>query len=355
MKPIIVLRKLHLYVALVIGLFVLVLAVTGAALVFENEIDRFLNSRLFNVTPRSQRISLQSAIETVNKTYPQTSATGIRLPESDDLSFEVSLKNGRAAYVNPYNGEVLGDRDREQSLARLIHLLHTRLLLGPPGETLMGIISGLTFLMALTGLALWWPRKLLTIKPGSSRKRLNFDLHNVLGIYSLVFLCVISITGVMIAFGKTTDAWVKRLNASSDQAAPQSVTDQSPAQKTTLTLDDAIHIANQTLPGSRTTLITVPPPGKAVFLAFQKFPEDRTPAGRSRVHIDQYSGKVLLVENTRTAETGTRILNLKRSLHTGDVWGWPTRICAMLTCLMLVAQTITGILIWWKPGKFRLA
>ena len=42
----------------------------------------------------------------------------------------------------------------------------------------------------------------------------------------------------------------------------------------------------------------------AVFRILMKFPEDRTPAGRSRVYLDQFTGAVLLVENTRTAPLG---------------------------------------------------
>src|SRR5438067_5980773 len=44
-----------------------------------------------------------------------------------------------------------------------------------------------------------------------------------------------------------------------------------------------------------------------------------------RSHVDQFSGAVLLVENRRTAPLGTRILNLKRSAHTGDIFGAATQ------------------------------
>jgi hypothetical protein len=48
-----------------------------------------------------------------------------------------------------------------------------------------------------------------------------------------------------------------------------------------------------------------------------RFHEDHTPGGRSRVFVDRYRGTVLLAVSTRTAEPGTGINNLKRSLHTG--------------------------------------
>jgi len=82
-----------------------------------------------------------------------------------------------------------------------------------------------------------------------------------------------------------------------------------------------------------------------------RFPEDRTPAGRSRVYLDQFSGKVLLAENTRTAPLGTRILNVKRSAHTGDIFGAPTQALYFIVSFGIGVQVITGVIIWWNSRK----
>jgi uncharacterized iron-regulated membrane protein len=112
-----------------------------------------------------------------------------------------------------------------------------------------------------------------------------------------------------------------------------------------------VRIANAALPGAQTSVINLPPPGKAVYRPLMKFPEDRTPAGRSRVAIDQWSGAVLLRVSTREAELGTTINNLKRSAHTGDIFGWPTQALYFLVSLAIAGQVVTGFLIWWKPKQ----
>jgi len=84
------------------------------------------------------------------------------------------------------------------------------------------------------------------------------------------------------------------------------------------------------------------------------FPEDRTPGGRSFVALDQYRGDVLDMESSRTAELGTKILNYKRPVHTGEVFGAPSLALAFLTSFMLAGQVVTGFLIWWKPGRRSL-
>ena len=114
--------------------------------------------------------------------------------------------------VDPYTGTVLGLRDHEKTFARWVHLLHTRFVAGETGEMMVGGLSVAMLGLALTGLVLWWPRQILAIGSASSWKRTNFDLHNVLGFYSSLVMLFITLTGVLIAFERTTDPLVKRLN-----------------------------------------------------------------------------------------------------------------------------------------------
>jgi uncharacterized iron-regulated membrane protein len=79
-----------------------------------------------------------------------------------------------------------------------------------------------------------------------------------------------------------------------------------------------------------------------------RYPEDRTPGGRSRVLVDQYSGANLLTESSRTGPAGTRLINLNRALHTGDIGGLPAKILACLTSLSVLVQAFSGVVMWWK-------
>lgn len=120
-----------------------------------------------------------------------------------------------------------------------------------------------------------------------------------------------------------------------------------------MSLDEAVRVANVALPGAFISSINIPNGSPDLVVAQMKFPEDRTPSGRSRVFIDPYSGRVELIEDTRKAQLGTWIQNQKRSLHTGDVFGLPSRLIWFAASLILVAQVITGMIMWWKPRKPR--
>jgi len=113
-------------------------------------------------------------------------------------------------------------------------------------------------------------------------------------------------------------------------------------------VDSLMRAAQAALPGAFLKGISLPDGGKGAVTALMKYPEDRTPGGRSRVVLDQYSTRVLSVLNTRTAPRGTRLINLKRSAHTGDIFGAVTRALYFVTCLMLAGQVLTGVFIWLK-------
>src|SRR3954469_1206897 len=343
------LLTLHQWVGLAAGLFLIVISISGSALVFENEIDRALNPATSFVTPAAQRLPVEALAARVAAAYPNDPVTGVRIAARADQAREISLRSRHAAMVNPYTGEVLGLRDHEKSFARWLHLLHTRFDLGEVGEKMVGGFSVAMLGLALSGLVLWWPRKILRVGAASSWKRTNFDLHNVLGFYSSLVMLCITLSGVLIAFEATTDPLVRRLNP---PAAPARAPESTLAPGATrISIDRAIAIAGDALPGAFASNVALPAGAKGVLRVFKKFPEDRTPAGRSRVVLDQFSGAVLQVENTRTAQIGTRILNLKRSAHTGDIFGAPTQALYFVVSLGIALQAITGALIWWNSRR----
>lgn len=348
--------KTHLCVGLTIGVVLLLVAASGAALVFEDNIDRALHPSLSYVAPGDRSLPLRDLIGRVATAYPDAQVAGISFPEQPRQSLTFSARSKTlgplAVYVNQYTGDVLGHRtaeERERGLARRVHLLHTRLFAGQVGEWLVGAVTALTLLMAITGLYLWWPRKILAINRRLSWRRLNFDLHNVFGLYASSVFLFIALTGMMIAFEGVTDPLFTKLNAT---PLPDIPTQSVPIRGVPpMTADALVERARAALPGAFLKSVSVPNGGKAVIVAGLKFPEDRTPGGRSRVFLDQYSGRTLAVLNTRTAPLGTRIINLKRSAHTGDIFGAPTQALYFVTSLMLVGQIVTGFFVWWKPRK----
>src|SRR4028118_1705606 len=71
--------KLHLYLGLVVGIFIAAIALTGSLLVFDPEIERFFNPQLLQVIPQAERRPLENVLQIVEKAYPQNQAFSIFL------------------------------------------------------------------------------------------------------------------------------------------------------------------------------------------------------------------------------------------------------------------------------------
>jgi uncharacterized iron-regulated membrane protein len=338
----------------VAGLIIFILSITGCALVFQDDIDRLLNRDLTVVTPAASTASLQTAVEAVRRAYPSETPTGLILPEKPHHALLVALQNGQNVSVDQYSGRILGARGRLSGFARELRRFHKSLMAGPTGQTIVGALTFLTLLMAGSGVILWWPRRILGVKSGRSWRRVNWDLHNVLGFYSAAFLAVMCVSGVMITFADTIDPLVLRLD-STPPRGPAPLASRVGEGGIPIGPDEAWRLGRSTLPGALVARMNLPPPGTSVYRLQLKFPEDRTPGGRSAVALDQYSGEVLDVENSRTAGPGTKILNVKATIHTGEVFGAPSEALAFVVSLMLAGQVVTGFLIWWRPAKFRFA
>ena len=124
----------HRWLALAASVFILVVAVTGSALVFEGAIDRGLNPQLWRVTPGTQPLSLDTLAARA-KAVSGDSISALTLANVSDRAW-VARTRARQIFLDPYTGRVLGTRataDFNKSLPRRLHLLHTSLLADKAG------------------------------------------------------------------------------------------------------------------------------------------------------------------------------------------------------------------------------
>src|SRR5205085_1334151 len=164
------------------------------------------------------------------------------------------------------------------------------------------------------------------------------------------FLFLIAATGIAIGFDDAIAPLIYRAT----QSSPVAMYTRLPAFMVTpagspIGPDRAIAIARGVLPGALPISVNSPAP-TAPYAVSARYSEDRTPGGRSRVYIDQYTGRVLLMEGSRTAPLGSRVITLNRAIHTGDVFGVPSKAIVSLASLTVLAQLVTGVAMWLKRG-----
>ena len=230
----------HLWVGLVLGLYFVVMGLSGSLLLFENELDAATHRSLFTVSaPAGQAaLPLDALAAAVTLRHPGATINSLTLPQSPDQSLRVGFappnqtanqRSGRReAFVNPYTAAIIGERQAGGMFFPWVLRLHRQFLLDDVGQTLNGY--GVLFLIVLlvSGLWLWWPsaqsfarqfRQRTTIQRGASTKRLVFDIHNLVGFYSSLVLLVITVTAASYFWKPQTIAIVSTLTGTPMVAA----------------------------------------------------------------------------------------------------------------------------------------
>lgn len=347
---------LHLYLALATAAFVILLGLTGSIMAFEPEIDRLIHRKISYVQPGAKAMSLEEVSAVVRKAFPGEQIEEYLPSVSPNLSYQIVLENSGAVYVNQYTGQILGVRPARIEFLNYVHQIHLRLAWesesqSDPGKKIMSWAGVAMLLLLLSGVYLWWPAKRAWISKGASGRRWWFDLHNTVGIVCFVFLLVLTITGIVIGFERQSVPLLYKLTGSQPAQMPRSFPPPPPGGQP-ISVDRVMEIARQALPGATPFMIMDLGPKRPLLVA-SRYPEDRTPGGRCRVLVDQYTGKVLYVLGSRTAPAGERVRNLNRAIHTGDVFGIPSKIVMSIASLMLVLQAASGVVMWWKRIRMK--
>lgn len=354
-----VIFNLHLYTGLAAGLLLVLSGLTGSLLVFREEIEGLVYPELMKTAPRDERVPLQAVLEAVGRAYPQDRPFSIRMPRTPQQTYVVRMNGAHDlfVYADPYSGKVLGAHRQEDTFMGWIGLLHTELLSGERGETILGIGAVLLVCMGMTGIILWWPRH-GKISPGfkiqwsAHWKKVNFDLHRASGIYAALFLLITAFTGVSLVFNKSVVGLINVVTQSPARPAPP-LSEPPRAGVPTSSLDALLQQADHILPTATITWINFPQTPQAPWVVRKKLPQESHPNGRNFIYFDQYTDRVLQVENTATAPLGTRIYNVLYPIHIGVIGGIPTRILQVIIGLALPVLFITGFVMWKNRRKVK--
>jgi uncharacterized iron-regulated membrane protein len=344
----------HRWLALIASALILVVATTGAALVFEGALDRALHPGLWQVDPGAAPLSIDSLMARARAAVPTPSITGVTVPPVSDRAYLMQA-GATQIFVDPYTGGVRGTRTVDEwnrTLPRRLHVLHVSLMASKIGGEIVGLITISSFVLVLTGAIIWWRDKLWRIRWSASWKRILFDLHHSLGVFAAVILVIISASGMFIHY-RGLNSLMYKLDRTPAPPPPRQPV--ASAELREISVDTLYRVALATLPGARVMFLTLPPKSDQPLVAAMRFPEDHTPGGRSRVFVDRFTGKVLSAVSTRRAERGTRLGNSIRSIHTGDLFGKPTEMIWLAAAIVLASQSITGVAMWWNGRASRAA
>jgi uncharacterized iron-regulated membrane protein len=181
------------------------LSVTGSALVYRNELDRYFATPRPQFDPKATRLTADQLREKAVAAYPgwEVTRVGDRISRRNP-TIEIWVERGgekKERLFNPYTGEDLGDSVTQGEYFVLwLARLHDELLLDRPGRFWNGIGSAIFSVTAITGLIVWWPgasrwKRSLGVKWSTGWRRFNWDLHSAMGFWLFLFMLMWGISG----------------------------------------------------------------------------------------------------------------------------------------------------------------
>jgi len=200
--------QVHLWTGIGLGLYILLMSVTGSALIFRRELTRSLAREPRVAVGPGARMTEDELKQVAKRAYPEYEATRVSLRKNPDQAAEIQLerrdKQLRRLF-NPYTGADLGDSVRAGFLFVLwLADLHDNLLAAQTGRLINAAGGIFTVLLALTGVVIWWPgidtwRRSLSFRWKKNPKGFNWTLHSALGFWSLAFFFMWAITGIYLS------------------------------------------------------------------------------------------------------------------------------------------------------------
>lgn len=216
--------KIHLWLSLPLGLIISVICLTGALLVFEQDITKALQRELYTVTPPSEGAQPLSPSRVTELLGPQVAdtlhVTSIRISDNPhEAAFASFRETGkRRLSIDPYTGDVKG-WIQSYPFFQTVKKIHRWLLDPPPskgqksvGKVIVGVTTLVMVVILISGLIIWIPRSRKALKSRLSVsvtkgwRRFWYDSHVALGFYCMIFLLLMALTGLTWSFGWYRDA-----------------------------------------------------------------------------------------------------------------------------------------------------
>ena len=241
-------RKIHLWLSVPFGLIITLVCFSGAMLEFENEANEWFRRDLYYVeTVKGSPLPMDKLLEKVATTLPDSVAvTGVSISSDPGRAYQVSLSKPRRAslYVDQYTGEVKGKSERS-GFFMFMFRMHRWLLdsMNPGnegifwGKMIVGVSTLLLVFVLISGIVIWWPRtrkalkNSLKITATKGWRRFWYDLHVAGGMYALIFLLAMALTGLTWSFPWYRTAFYKVFGVEVQQRAAQGHEQKSDAQK----------------------------------------------------------------------------------------------------------------------------
>ena len=395
---------LHRWIGLAIAGFLFVSGMTGAVISWDHELDEMLNPHLTEARtagPALPSLDLVRLVEARDlrlrvASFPFAVEAGEAMsmsvrPVVDPATGRLYELGFNQVFLDPVTGAELGTRawgaawpiSREtfvSFLYRLHYSLHLPEMWGSDlwGRRLLGTIAIIWTIDCFVGFYLtlpvrrraghgrgwwsrWWPA--WQIKSSGSRYRIAFDIHRAFGLWLWAVLLTIAFTAFSLNLYREVFYPLMSLVS---QVTPNIFSQQPPAGRHQ-PIEPAVgyrEIVERARAEAAKKGWTEPigsafyTPGFGIYgVRFHRVGADQGEAGAGPpiLYFDGVSGALLGIRQPWIGTAADIFLQAQFPLHSGRIFGLPGRILISGMGLMVAALSVTGVVIWYRKRRARLA
>lgn len=347
------LLKIHKWLGLLAGIFILIMGLTGAIQVFDDEIEHFIQRDVIHQPESSQPVSLDNAYASVREAYPNWDVRIKSIPKKANRTIEAEIRRPdarRHLYIHPVNGKILRDLDSHNTFSYWMLKLHYQLHSGFFGEVIL-LIAGLMFICSLlTGF--WFYRKavwrVLTFKIRPRFRDLksgSSELHRSVGVWALVFNLVTAVTGTFILLTIVVSHAEKA-------GKPEPIPNPPPVEAS---LDRIMDTARQTYPGFDPSYISMPGGEYAQITLYGHMDSDLPIHYKfsNYVQFDPQTGSESNSFFIKNKAWYLHLYSFMYPLHFGNWGGIFIKILYSFFGIAPALLSITGFIIWRQRQKHK--
>lgn len=368
--------KLHLWLGMTMGLVLVVNLVPAALFVFEKELSSWwYHDELFTRQIAERSLPLSVLRQNAQASLPKKDIiTGMQVQRDPDRTYAFTVFRAakdpgftvfseyeayKQVYVNPYNGKVQGIVDMQTNWIYLCRMMHQQMLLRYDiGHLFIAICSLILIVSLITGLILWFPKNKAALKQRFSIKweakwrRKNYDIHNVGGFYTYLLILLLLSTGLIWSFGWWAKGFYKVLgddfdtmNGQYEQVSALPVQAQNDSNPLDLAFENML-----TRRKNWTEMYVGFPAatGKDLLIGcYLTFNDHNGWEEGDEYQYDGYTGLLVKQVLFEKKSVALKWQNSNYAIHTGSIYGWPTKILMCLGTLFCASLPITGFMIWY--------
>ncbi|MFN3522108.1 MAG: PepSY-associated TM helix domain-containing protein [Phenylobacterium sp.] len=342
-------RTLHAWAGATVSLLLMLMGLSGAFLVFEDDWVR-LSVPGADQPAQTQPAALGAAAEAVEARHPGA-VRSLAFGGPHLGVHRVRFAGPKGEYVRPDGGVAAAWTGLGRPEVAVFEL-HHRLLSGKTGETVVGVGGLCLVLLAITGFIAWVPARrsfAWRLWPGGTGRRDLLAAHRDVGLMFCAPLLVMGATGAAMIFDQAARGVLTGL-----APGPAPASAKVEARAGDVDWPRALAAAQARFPDAQIRIIAWPAKPGAPASVRLKRPGEWHPNGRTLVLVDPATSAVLRAEDAQAWGLGLRIYNGLYPVHSAAVGG--RAYDAVIAATGLALASLGGFGLWSfliKPRRRR--